>query len=404
MNEAIRHFKRSGLLAISGKECCWHVDFLTKGLFMAQRGKGEGSIRKRPDGTWEARIDIGHDPTGKRRSKSVYGSTKREVTEKLTKLASQKLDGTLIETGRMTVGDLLERWIEDSARVTCEPGTVQEYRRIVDKHLKPRIGDTKLSALKPLHIQSMLATMERAKVGARTRQYALISLHRAFAVGIRWKLVMWNPCDGVDRPKVTRREIVPLSADQASKLLKASEENRQHAVIVLAITTGMRQGELFGLQWEDVDLPRGVLSVKRSLEEINGKMRLKEPKSKSGRRQISLPKMAVQALWEHKAMLLTEGLAGSTYVFPDTEGGPLRKCNFHRNVWVPIRKSVKMENLHIHDLRHASATMMLAEGVHPKVVQERLRHANISMTMDIYSHVMPTMQTEAAGKFDRLLG
>ena len=368
-----------------------------------RRGKGEGSISKRPDGTYVARLDIGHNATGKRIRKAIYGKTKKEVADKLTRLASQKLDGHTIDTGKMTVGDLLTRWLEDSARVTCQPGTVQEYRRIVDNHLKPRIGDKRLSALKPLHVQSMLATMETEKVGARTRQYSLITLHRAFTVGIRWKLIIWNPCDAVDRPKVTRREIVPLSADQAIKLLKAGEGGRQYALIVLAITTGMRQGELFGLQWEDIDLARGVLSVTHSLEEINGKTRLKEPKSKSGRRQISLPGIAVKALQEHQERQKAEGLADSAYVFPDTAGGPLRKCNFHRHVWVPLRKAVNMEKLHFHDLRHASATMMLSEGVHPKIVQERLGHANISMTMDTYSHVMPTMQVEAAGKFDTLL-
>jgi hypothetical protein len=153
----------------------------------------------------------------------------------------------------------------------------------------------------------------------------------------------------------------------------------------------------------DVDLDRRMLSVTRSLEDINGKMRLKEPKSKSGRRQISLPEIACQCLKAHKIAQKAEGLEGSTFVFPDSEGGPLRKSNFHRHVWVPLRKAIKMETLHFHDLRHASATMMLSEGIHPKIVQERLGHANIAMTMDIYSHVMPTMQAEAAGKFDRLL-
>ena len=368
-----------------------------------RRGKGEGSISKRPDGLWVARIDIGTDTNGKRQRKAVYGKTKKECAEKLTKLASQKLDGILIDTGRMTVADLLDRWLNDSARVTCAPGTYEGYRFLVEKHLKPRIGSLKLATLKPLHVQSLLSTMEREEIGARTRQYAYATLHRAFVVAMRWNLAARNPCQGCDPPKVTRRKIAPLDAAQSIELLKASEGHRFHALFVLAITTGMRQGELFGLQWSDVDLERGTVSVQHSLEEINGKLRLKAPKSDSGRRLIALPEMATAALWGHKAKQLAEGLAASPYVFPDTEGGPLRKCNFHRKVWEPLRKAANAGKTHFHDLRHSSATMMLAEGVHPKVVQERLGHSTISMTMDIYSHVMPTMQADAASKFDRLL-
>ena len=178
---------------------------------MSRRGKGEGSICQRPDGTWVAAINIGTDATGKRQRKYVYGKTKRDVADKLTRLATQKLDGTLIDTGRMTVGDLLSRWLNDSARLDVAPTTFQRYKLLVEKHLAPRIGALKLSLLRAIHIQSMLAAMEQDKVGAETRRFSFQVLKRALNVGEQWGLIIRNVCRGVDSPKVVRREISPLT-------------------------------------------------------------------------------------------------------------------------------------------------------------------------------------------------
>lgn len=371
---------------------------------MSRRGKGEGSICQRADGRWMARIAIGTDANGKRLTKSFYGATKKEVATKLTNEASAQINGTAIDAGRMTVGDLLAKWLAESAKPNTSPGTYAEYDRITNSYLVPRIGKVKLSALRPLHIQSMLTAMEADEIGARTRQYCYVSLHRAFVVAMRWQLMIRNPCDGVDPPKVARRQIVPLTTEQARDLLKASESNRFHAVFVLALTTGMRQGELFGLQWDSVDLQRGVISVRHSLEEIKGQLRLKEPKSDAGRRQVALPAMAIKALWDHKAKQLAEGLAKSAFVFPDSDGGPLRKCSFHRWAWSKIRTAAKLGCVHFHDLRHSCASIMLADGVNVKAIQTILGHSTISMTMDTYAHLMPNAHQVAAASFDRLLG
>lgn len=370
----------------------------------SRRGKGEGSIYQRPDGLWVARIDVGTDANGKRRRKAFYGKTKKSVATKLTNEASAQINGTAVDSGKMTVAELLKKWLDESATPTCSPGTTSEYQRIVDSHLVPRIGKVKLSALRPLHIQSMLSNMETAKVGARTRQYCFATLHRAFVVAMRWQLMIRNPCDGVDPPKVIKREVTPLTIEQIETLLKASKSNRFHAMFVLAITTGMRQGELFGLQWDSVDLKKGILHVRHSLEEIKGALRLKEPKSASGRRQIALPAMAIKALLDHKAAQLAERLTGCSHVFPDSDGGLLRKCSFHRWAWAKVRKAAKLEGVHFHDLRHSSASLMLADGIHMKSIQSILGHSTISMTMDTYAHLMPDSQRQAAATFDRLLG
>ncbi len=372
------------------------------GAVMAnRRGKGEGSISQRPNGLWEARINVGTDATGKRMRKLVYGSTKKEVADKLTKLAHQKLDGTLIDTGRMTVGDLLDKWLEDSARLSVAPSTLNRYEGLVKRSIKPHLGTIKLSLLKPIHIQGMLSKLEQQKAGDETRRYSFQVLRRALNVAERWGLIVRNPCGMVDQPKVTRREISPLTVEQVQSLLKISSGHRLHALFVLAITSGLRQGELFAIHWADIDLKAGVLAVRYTLEEVKSQLRLKEPKSKSGRRSVKLPAMAVAALWEHKAQQLTEGLASSKLVFCDANGQFLRKSNFARRDWKPIRAKAEIASTVVfHDLRHTSASLLLATGAHPKVVQERLGHSKISLTMDTYSHLMPGMQDDAAAKLD----
>jgi integrase len=181
--------------------------------------------------------------------------------------------------------------------------------------------------------------------------------------------------------------------------MRQAEGHRLGALFVLAVATGMRQGELFGLRWEDVDLKAGIVSVQRTLEEIDGKLRLKEPKSEKSRRRIDLPAFAIEALVRHKARMMPEGfLAGP--VFPDTEGSWLRKSNFTRKVFKPLLKKAGLPDVRFHDLRHGHATLMLSLGEHPKVVQERLGHSQISLTLDTYSHVLPSVHRGAAAKID----
>lgn len=369
-----------------------------------RRGKGEGSITQRQDGLWMARIGIGRDPTsGKRLTKTFYGKSKKEVGDKLTGEASALLTGTSVNSGKMTVADLLKKWLDEDAKPNCSPGTVAEYKRIVDSHLVPKIGPLKLANLRPLHIQTMLTTMEKT-VGARTRQYCYVTLRRAFTIAMRWHLLVRNPCDGVTPPKVTKRPVKPLTADQAKTLLEKAKGTRFEALYVLALTTGMRQGELFGLSWDDVDLKAGILQVRHSLENVNNALRLKEPKSESGKRQLALPKLAVDALKTRQAAAMKEGLAGCSMVFPDQDGGYLRRSNFLKWSWFKIRTAAGLDGVHFHDLRHSSASLMLADGVHMKSIQTILGHSTISMTMDTYAHLMPDSQRQAAATFDRLLG
>jgi len=193
-----------------------------------------------------------------------------------------------------------------------------------------------------------------------------------------------------------------LAPDRVIRLLAAAKDDRLEALYVLAVTTGLRQGELLGLQWEDLDLPGAVLHVRHTLHELNGRLWIGEPKTRRARRQVDLSMIAVVALQNHRQSMLIEGRLDGL-IFCDTQGGPLRKSNLLRRSFLPLLKRAKLPPIRFHDLRHTAATLLLAQGVHPKIVQERLGHSQVSLTLDTYSHILPGMGREAASKLDALL-
>jgi integrase len=207
----------------------------------------------------------------------------------------------------------------------------------------------------------------------------------------------------VERPATGKADIQPLSAEQVAALLAAAAGDRLEALYSVAVGTGLRLGELFGLQWSDVDLKAGAVTVRHTLQELNGKLTLKEPKTDKSRRRVELPDSAVAALTDHRKRMFIEGHAAVPWVFCNQHGGPLRRSHFHREDFKPLLAKAELPDIRFHDLRHTSATLLLSAGVHPKVVQERLGHSQISITMDVYSHVLPTMQREAAGRLDSIL-
>ena len=217
------------------------------------------------------------------------------------------------------------------------------------------------------------------------------------------RLLDVNPCVEVSGPLVEAAEMTVLDAKQVDAMLKAAVSDRLHAMYVVAVATGMRQGELFALAWPDIDFDGGSVMVQRSLEEIDGKQRLKPPKTKKGKRRIELPKFAIDALHEHRKRMLAEGHAAGP-VFCDRDGGYLRRQNMNRRSFKVLLKKAELPDIRFHDLRHTSASLLLLKGVNPKVVSERLGHASIEITLNTYSHVLPTMQREAADKLEKMFG
>ncbi|QDU28506.1 Putative prophage phiRv2 integrase [Anatilimnocola aggregata] len=368
-----------------------------------RRGRGEGSIYQRADGTWCATISVGYNNDGKRKRRTLFGDTKQKVQEKLGKLSREITHLSDIEPQRIKVGEYLDRWLKDGAKPRVRMTTFDNYERAVNLHIKPYLGGLQLARLTGLNIHGLYSTLEQAGKSPDTIRLTHAVLHRALRQAVKWRLIPFNTCSDVDRPKVEKKSISPYTVEQVKTLLTAAQGDRYEAIFVLGVTTGMRLGELFGLQWSDVNLAGQAIMVQHALVELRGRLTLTEPKTARGRRRIELPRMAIDALVQHQARMLEEGFAGGGYVFCNYHGGPLRRSHFHFRHFKPLLVRANLPEIRFHDLRHTSATLLLSQGVHPKVVQERLGHSQISVTMDTYSHVLPSLQLEAAGKFDQML-
>jgi len=383
-----------------------------------RRGRDEGSIFRRRDGLWAASVSLGYDASGKRRRRVVYGKTKQEVREKLRKLQDHADEGSLAEKERLKLSEFLSRWLEQVVQPGRRPNTYRSYEGVVRNHICRQLAGVRLSNLTAMQVQTLYRTMTANGASARTCQLAHAVLHAALKRALKWGLVSRNVCDAVDPPRVPKKKMKVYNLGQVEALFAAVREHRLHALFVLAVATGLRQGELFGLHWSDIDLQGDTLFVQQQLEEINGKFRLTEPKSAAGKRRIELPKFVVHILHEHRKRMLAEGRDVKTGpVFCDRRGGWLRKSNFIRQVFRPAIKRAneaviaKAKEKHVehdllpeirfHDLRHTAATLRLLQGDHPKVVQEMLGHAQISLTLGTYSHVTPSMQKDSADKLDR---
>lgn len=371
---------------------------------MARRRRGnlEGSIFYRKDRKlWAVTVTLGYDDRGKLRRVTKYAKTKDEAVQLLADLQRQAGQGLLAEPSRVTVGEYMQHWLDDVMRPKLRPSTYTRYETVVRLHIVPRIGRTKLQQLKPSQVQAFYTKMEADGVGARTRELCHVVLRKALQQAVQWGYLAVNPCDRVERPRAAKRTMNVLTPAQAQRLLAEARGHRLYALLVVLLTCGLRWGEAAALQWEDVDLKRGTLTVRRSVTEVKGKHVVGEPKTAAGRRQIVLPKLAVEALREHRKRMLAEGHAAS-WVFCDSEGGLLRLPNFRRRVLFPLLQQAGLPAIRPHDLRHTAATLLLAQGVHPKIVSERLGHSQVGITLDTYSHVLPTMQREAADRLDAL--
>ncbi len=366
-----------------------------------RRGRSEGAIYRRADGLWCASVSLGYDDQGKRQRKTVYGETKQEVQEKLRELQNSTGSGTLCDAGQMTVSDYLWRWLENTHRPKVQPTTFHRNEQKVRLHLIPHLGRVKLAKLTALHIEQLYAGMERAGDSPQERQKAGKLLRTSLRHAVDVGLIPGNSALKVPLPRVPKPEMLVYDAGQAARFLEAAGDDRLYALYVLALDSGMRQGELFALQWPDFDFNAGSVFVQRSLEEIQGRLRLKEVKTGKARRRIDLSRFTLDVLHEHRKRMLAEGHVGGP-VFCDTRGGWLRKSNVHRSSFQLTLKRAALPRIRFHDLRHTCATLLLVAEVNVKVVSERLGHASIQLTLDTYSHVLPTMQKRAAEKMDGL--
>lgn len=374
-----------------------------------RRGRGEGLIRERENGLWEARISLGYGGDGKRKARSVYGKTKAEVQEKLRKLQGDSVSGQLAEPSSLTLGQYLSSWLNDTAKQKVGGTTFVRYEVLVRVHIVPHVGTIKLQKFAPVHINHLMAEIARAGEAKKPGRSPLWSqklagtlLHNALRHAVRLRLIPFNPAAEVPRAKPREMEMQFLSREQVKTLIETSRTRRLHALFVLAVSTGMRQGELLGLKWDDIDFEAGSLTVKRSLAQVKGKFFLKEPKSKRSRRTLKLPAVALDALREHREKMEAEG-HDSPFAFTTKAGTHISKSNLTRQVFRPALKSAKLPQVRFHDLRHSHCSILLRDGASIKAVSQRLGHSTIELTLRTYFHLLPDSDDLLAGQFDRLV-
>ena len=372
-----------------------------------RRGNNEGSIYQRSDGRWVAVISC-QDFHGRTKRKYIYGKTRKAVQQKLIKNLADQHKGLIIASEKQTLEEFLVRWLEDSVKGTTSENTLVSYSCIVRKHIVPILGNIPLQKLQPQQVQYLYRKKQEEGL-TRTVQLIHAVLHRALNQAMKWNIVQRNVTDVVDRPKFSRREMKVLNQDEANRFLKSAREGPLYALYVLAITCGLRQGELLALKWKDFDVKAGTVHIQRQVRWVKGKALFKEPKTSKSRRTVMLPQVAVTALQKHHAVQAKQRLANGKkwqdhgLIFTTEVGTAINQSNLLSKSFYPLLMKAEVPRIRFHDLRHTAATLLLQQGVHPKIVQERLGHSRISMTLDTYSHVLPAMQQEAADKMDAIL-
>ena len=371
-----------------------------------KRGNGEGSITKRNDGRWMARYTV-YTANGPER-RHIYGRTRHEVAEKLSKAVSDRVGGVVFDGDYETLGAYLQRWIDEVVCGTVKQSTLENYAYIARLHIIPELGRVKLRALKSRDVRRHYREKLDAGLSPRTVQIIHTVLRKALQQAVRDDVLPRNVCDAVTAPRQTKKEMEPLTPEQAKRLLENVREDRLRALYVLAITAGLREGELLGLRWEDVNLERKLLQVRRQLTRTRDGLSFTAPK-RGKARVVRLTDMATAALEAHREAQNEErARAGFLWqetglVFTSITGTPVDVGNLTYRSFRPLLKRTDLPRIRFHDLRHTCATLLLSKGTHPKIVQEMLGHANISMTMDTYSHVLPDMQEKAVSAMDDVL-
>lgn len=395
-----------------------------------RRGNNEGTIYKAPDGRWIGQVTCGVDPTtGKPKRRSFYGKTRKEVQDKISTALQGLKTGSFIEPKKITFGEWLDRWLNDYMKTAIRQNTWESYEILVRVHIKPALGMVKLSKLHAADLQRFYnQKLESGRVKVKAREedeplqgddkkeglstryvrYMHSIIREALQQAVKEHLIPNNVADATSPPKSKSKPVQPLSEEQIVQFLQTAREDRLAAAFILALGTGLRRGELLGLKWECIDLEAGVITVKRELLSMNSGIKLEENlKTKSSKRSIPISSNVLKELKSHKARQAQEKLLlGKLYqdlglVFAKEEGSFIDPKWFTK-LFQKLLARAGLPRARFHDVRHSHATLLLTKGEHPKVVQERLGHSSITMTLDLYSHVAPGIQKMAADRLDNI--
>jgi integrase len=372
---------------------------------MAKRCNGEGNITYLDNkGLWMGRIMVGYKPDGKINRKTVYGKTKKEVSEKLREIATQITAGMDFDSATMQVSDWARFWLENFKKRSLKAKTYEVYERFINLHIAPFLGHIVINKLTTMHIQKLVnkKLQEGLSSASVIKMYAII--HQFLAKAIENDVIFKNPASAVELPEHTQKEIKVFSNEDQTKFFEAAKEDRLYDLFVLAVDTGIRLGEILALTWDDIDFNKGLIYINKNLmlvknyeadAKTNYSQKVQDtPKTKSSIRKVPMTKRTALVLKKRK-------IASSDVmkVFHTHSGQFLSARNVERSFCRIIEKS-GIEKCNFHTLRHTFTTRMFEIGVPAKIISELLGHSKVSHTLDIYTHVLPDKRDAAIKSLD----
>lgn len=370
----------------------------------------QGSVTKKGN-KWYVVLFMGYDDvTGKKKYKWFSGyNTKKEAQRDLAKKVQEVNEGTYIDADKATVREFITEWMEIK-RSQVRPNTFRTYEWLVRDYVIPSLGNYDLKKLQPMHLQKLYSNMacREKPASSRTIQQVHVLIHSALKRAVQWGIVVRNVADAVDKPRVESNKGKSWNIRQTMQFLEAATQSKWWIAFYIAVMTGMRKGEILALRWDDLDLENGYAQVRQMLAFVKGQPIFQEPKTERSRRSVALPEELILLLKryriEQNEIRLMMGNAYHDHdliVCRDT-GAPLNPRNLD-DAWYRLLDWTQLPKIRFHDLRHTHASLLLQQGVHPKIVSERLGHSNINITLDTYSHVLPGLQKEAADLFGKSL-
>lgn len=377
---------------------------------------GQGTIYKRELGNSRVRYDVYYDlepdPTsGKRRQRKKVCQTKKEAVEFLNKQRADVANGTSVDRSTRTMRELMDFWLDNHVRHQVSAKTYHGYAATVHKHIIPALGNIHIQKLTPARLQQFYSSKIDDGCGPRTVELCHLHISQALDHAIKMGWVARNVADAVKPPRWKPREMQTWSVEEARLFMAASDDSIHGPIWSLALSSGMRKGELLGLRWGDVDFERGVLHIRQAVGTLPRQLEFKRPKSRASRREVHLAPDMIDALHRHHdhQIAYRQGLQAKEIdwsdhdlVFPNETGGPFHPDNLDRD-YDRLVASAGVKRIRIHDLRHTYATLAIQAGIPIKVVSESLGHADIATTLRTYAHVQPTQRTELAVKVGTLL-
>jgi len=359
---------------------------------------GAGSVYKTTTGKWKAVVSLrGLDGKTRRISRNAKSLEHGWILLDQLRRGHRNLAEN---PNAVTVRDIIERWLQG---FEGEQSTRDQYQNLLDRHIAPRLGNVCLLKLNALAVQDWIAGLKSISVGARTLQMSYALLKRSCATAVASRILDYNPCDSVRRPSAKREAILPFTRSEVDRILEHTKDDRLHALFRLALTLGLRQGEMFGLLWSEVDLDAGILRVRQQAKDYAGKISIQAPKTAAGVRAITLTPPVLQSLRSRKQIAEAEGNGEFPYVFCSAKGTVIRRTNFGKRYWKPLLVALQLKHRGAHHMRHTAATIMLAAGVPPHIVAGVLGHETAETVLRIYAHFVTQdsrVAAEALGKLN----